>query len=123
MYFMLILLEGIQWLYFVALPIIGAMLLIVALVLVIRSIKKNKFLKQRETSNVELINYLGGRDNIISSKAAGSRLALVLKDYSLIDDEQIKRLGVERIIKMSNKVTLLIGEEDAKKIDKIISNQ
>lgn len=120
---MLILLEGIQWLYFVALPIIGAILLIVVLVLVIRSIKKNKFLKQRETSNVELINYLGGRDNIISSKAAGSRLALVLKDYSLIDDEQIKRLGVERIIKMSNKVTLLIGEEDAKKIDKIISNQ
>ena len=56
----------------------------------------------------KLIGYLGGKDNIVSKQIAGSRVAVVLKDYSLINEAQLKEVGVASFIKMSNKITLVI---------------
>ena len=87
---------------------------------IIRIIKKNGFKKERETKNNDIIIALGGRDNIVSVNSAGSRLSLVLKDYSLMQDDKLKELGVSSIIKMSSKVTLVIGK-DAQDIVKYLS--
>ena len=56
----------------------------------------------------EILEALGGRDNIVSKQIAGSRVAVVLKDYSLINEAQLKEVGVASFIKMSNKITLVI---------------
>lgn len=114
------LLAGIEWLYYVALPIVGALLLIIVLIIVINHLKKKKFLLERQNANNELISCFGGRDNIISAHATGSRLAIVLRNYDLFDDVKVKKLGVTTILKMSNKITLVIGEEDAKLIENLI---
>lgn len=97
--------------------------LIIALIIafiIINNVKKNKFLKQRNAANNELIDYLGGIDNIIKANAMGSRLSLVLDNYDLVNEEKIKELGVSTIIRMSNKITLVIGE-DAKDIESLIN--
>ena len=95
--------------------------LVVLIILgVIRLIKRDSFKKERAAKNNDIIIALGGRDNIVSVNSAGSRLSLVLKDYSLMQDDKLKELGVSSIIKMSSKVTLVIGK-DAQDIVKYLS--
>lgn len=95
--------------------------LVVLIILgVIRLIKRDSFKKERAAKNNDIIIALGGRDNIVSFSSAGSRLSLVLKDYSLMEDDALKALGVSSIIKMSSKVTLVIGK-DAEDIVKYLS--
>ena len=104
--------------------IIVVLIVIPALVLIIlgvvRLMKRDAFKKERMAKNNDIIIALGGRDNIVSFSSAGSRLSLVLKDYSLMEDEALKALGVSSIIKMSSKVTLVIGK-DAEEIVKYLS--
>ena len=97
-------------------------LIVISLILIgiIRLVKKNSFKKERAEKNNEIIIALGGRDNIVSFSSAGSRLSLVLNDYSLMQDEKLKELGVSSIIKMSSKVTLVIGK-DVEEIVKSLS--
>ena len=95
--------------------------LVVLIILgVIRLIKRDSFKKERAAKNNDIIIALGGRDNIVSFSSAGSRLSLVLKDYSLMEDDALKALGVSSISKMSSKVTLVIGK-DAQDIVKYLS--
>ena len=60
-----------------------------------------------------LIKYIGGEDNVISHSINRSRIVLVLKDYSLVDEDKLKSCGVESIIKMSNKITLVSNDASA----------
>lgn len=63
-----------------------------------------------EHSDDKFIEALGGVENIESYELKGlSRLALVLKDYSKVNKEEIKRFYVSRILEMSNKI-ILVGE-------------
>ena len=104
----------------IAIIVAALVVIILALVGIIRLIKKSNFKKERTEKNNDIIIALGGRDNIVSFSSAGSRLSLVLKDYSLMKDEALKALGVSSIIKMSSKVTLVIGK-DAEEIVKYLS--
>ena len=100
--------------------VLALVIISVVLLIVLKNKKRNDFLKQRNEANNELITCLGGLDNIVKAAAMGSRLSLVLNDYSVINEEKIKELGVSTIIKMSNKITLVIGE-DAKEIAQLIN--
>ncbi|MFA5421928.1 MAG: hypothetical protein WC344_03990 [Bacilli bacterium] len=51
---------------------------------------------------------LGGKDNILSIAATGSRLAVSLKQKDLLDEASLKCNGVLSLIKMSDKITLVI---------------
>ena len=63
-----------------------------------------------EHSDDKFIEALGGAENIESYELKGmSRLAIVLKDYSKVNKEEIKRFYVSRILEMSNKI-ILVGE-------------
>lgn len=81
-----------------------------------KSKKKKKIDKAKEEkvilehSDDKFIEALGGAENIESYELKGmSRLALVLKDYSKVNKEEIKRFYVSRILEMSNKI-ILVGE-------------
>lgn len=83
---------------------------------VFKSKKKKKIDKAKEEkvilehSDDKFIEALGGAENIESYELKGmSRLALVLKDYSKVNKEEIKRFYVSRILEMSNKI-ILVGE-------------
>ena len=97
------------YLFAIAAAVIVAAFLIAFLLLQSKK-KKTKEVKVTFSSN-EVLEALGGKDNIEFHTKAGSRISLVLKDYSLVQDEKLNRLGVDSIIKMSNKITLVVKDD------------
>ena len=75
--------------------------------------KKNKD-KHINSTYDEIILNLGGKENIVEMTARGSRLSIVLKDNSLLNIDALKNIGVEGVIVMTSKVTLVIGEDALK---------
>ena len=96
---------------YLAIGVAGVVLLVV-LVLVFLSFRKRRNVAPKEElptyDNSKVIDALGGRENILSHSINGSRIALELKDYSLVDEKTLNENGVASIIKMSNKITLVI---------------
>lgn len=88
------------------------------------------FLNKKKKTSKEVVNQisndsikwseaLGGSDNVIEVSAKGSRLVISLAESSKIDETKLKELGVTSIIKMSNKLTLVI-EDNASKIEQLL---
>jgi len=84
-------------------------------------IKKKKEPKKPLASRSEYLAALGGEDNLISSERSGSRIIVILKDYSLLDKEKIKEAGVTGFIEKSDKLTLVV-KENAKEVYEKIFN-
>ena len=92
---------------------IGAALIIAGFLvtfLLLQSKKKKMEPKVAYSSN-DVIEALGGKENIESHTKAGSRISLVLKNYSLVKEDKLNELGVDSIIKMSNKITLVVKDD------------
>ena len=103
----------------IALIVVGVIILVIGTLIIINQVNKNKFNEERKEKNLEIVVALGGKENIVSFKGTGSRLSLVLNDYSLVNDEELKRLGVSSILRMSNKITLVIGKDAQDIVDSL----
>jgi phosphotransferase system IIB component len=97
----------------------GAVILSSLIYILVVLLKKKHGKKNESSLYQELVSCFGGLDNIIQVSVRESRLSLVLKDYSLVDSETLKEKGVTSSIKMSNKITFVIGSQ-AKDIAKYI---
>ena len=101
---------------YLALAVAGVVLIAV-LVFVFLALKRRKAAPKVEEVKVDssLIKAaLGGEDNIVSHSINGSRIVIELKDYSLVNEKSLNELGVASIIKMSNKITLVVkGNSEA----------
>ena len=97
--------------WWLALILVG--LLILAIVLVIITGKSKKEPKRQLASKDTYIACFGGESNIVDKKLVGSRIAITLKDTSLVDQEKLKEAGVDAFILMSNRLTL-VAKGDAK---------
>ncbi len=81
------------------------------------------FAKNNRKTKVKIINIddsliaIGGKDNIISHSLSGSRINLVLKDYSLVDREKLKSAGATGFILKSDKLTIVF-KDNAEKVYK-----
>lgn len=53
---------------------------------------------------------IGGKDNLVEATQKGSRLILVLKNYSSIDKDALRNLGVINFIQGSQKITLVLKD-------------
>ena len=84
--------------------------LIIILVLIIISFVVLKM--RRKDFSVEinkLIQYLGGKDNIIDSQINLSRLKVTLKDMTLVNKEGIQKLGAKGIVEIDNQLKIILG--------------
>ncbi len=90
-----------------------ALVEIIAVVVVIILVKGRKTKKPvpQIAEKSKWVEALGGAENIVSSEAYGSRLAVSLVDKSLMNKEALKELGVTNFIEMSNKITLLLEDK------------
>lgn len=88
---------------------IAALLLIIVAILLIRN-KKHQRKDNDDLIYNKILDGLGGKDNIVKMEAKMSRLNVELQNDSLISIDALKDAGVSRTIKMSNKVTLLLGD-------------
>ena len=95
--------------------IIIAVLLIISLV-VIKMRKKDFSLEINK-----LIQYLGGKDNIIDSQINLSRLKVTLKDMSLVNKDGIQKLGAKGIVEIDNELKIILGP-NSKQLKKYMSD-
>ena len=98
--------------------IIGIILLAIVIFICINANKKKKTNKKFSEKVQQIIDNLGGNDNIISVTPKMSRVEFVLKNYEIINKEELKNLGVQGISKTSQKITLVVGNELAIDIEK-----
>ncbi len=63
----------------------------------------------------KIVEAIGGRENVVAHSLTGSRIVLVLKNYNVVNEELLNQNGIDSVIKMSNKITL-VSKSDASKI-------
>ena len=93
--------------------IIGVILLVVLLA-VLKAGKKDAHLELNK-----LVDYLGGKDNIISTETNMSRFKVTLKDVSIVNKEAIQKLGAKGIVEIDNQLKIILGSE-SKQLKKYI---
>lgn len=57
----------------------------------------------------EILTALGGEENIKSMDACITRLRLEVKEPSLVNDAQLKRLGALGVVRMGNAIQVVFG--------------
>ena len=95
--------------------LIAFVLLIISLIIV----KLNK--KNFNMEINKLVQYLGGKDNILDTEVNMSRLKVTLKDVSVVDKDAIEKLGAKGIVEIDNQLKIIFGP-DAVKLKKYISD-
>ena len=93
--------------------IIITFLLIVALALV----KGNK--KDFKIELNKLVDYLGGKENIIDTEVNMSRFKVTLKDISKVNKDAIIKLGAKGVVEIDNQLKIILGS-NSKQLKKYI---
>lgn len=91
-------------------------ILIIILLAVLKAAKKDAYLDMNK-----LVDYLGGKENIIKSEVNLSRFKVTLKDISLVNKEGIQRLGAKGIVEIDNQLKIILGPE-SKQLKKYIDD-
>ena len=84
--------------------IIISVLLIVLAIAIVRS--------KRKDFNIEankLVDYLGGKDNIIAMEVNMSRFKVTLNDVSKVNKEAIQKMGAKGIVEIDNQLKIILG--------------
>lgn len=95
--------------------IIGIILLIILLAI----LKANK--KDVQIDLNKLVEYLGGKENIVSTETNLSRFKVTLKDVSLANKEAIQKLGAKGIVEIDHQLKIILGPE-SKQLKKYIDD-
>ncbi len=111
--------EFAQWLQQYGIPIsliVAGVVFLTVLVFFIIAMYRRKHeplqeIKERNSHSNEMLLALGGESNIESHSLTGSRISIVLKNYDLLDEQKLNALGIDSIIRMSNKITLVIKDD------------
>ena len=88
--------------------------LFIILMAVIKATKKDAGLDFNK-----LVEYLGGKDNILSTQTNMSRFKVTLKDVSKANKEGIQKLGAKGIVEIDNQLKIILGSE-SKQLKKYI---
>ena len=83
--------------------IIFAVLIIIALA-VVRGNKKDFKLEINK-----LVDFLGGKDNIIETEVEMSRFKVTLKDVSKANKDGIMKLGAKGVVEIDDQLKIIIG--------------
>ena len=89
----------------------------VVLIILLAVLKANK--KDANIDLNKLVEYLGGKDNIISTESKLSRFIVTLKDTTKVDKESISKLGAKGIVEINNQLKIILGPE-SKQLKKYI---
>lgn len=95
--------------------IIGIILIVILLAI----LKANK--KDVQIDLNKLVDYLGGKGNIVNTETSLSRFKVTLKDVSLADKEAIQKLGAKGIVEIDNQLKIILGP-DSKQLKKYIDD-
>ena len=74
-------------------------IILVLVIILLAVLKANK--KDAELDLNKLVEYLGGKENIIQTEIKLSRFIVTLKDVSLANKEGIQKLGAKGIVEIN----------------------
>lgn len=94
--------------------IIIAIVLLIILFAVLKATKKDAGINFNK-----LVEYLGGKDNIVSTEINMSRFKVELKDITKANKEGIQKLGAKGIVEIDNQLKIILGPE-SKQLKKYI---
>ena len=95
--------------------IIGVVLIFILLIV----LKANK--KDFHIEANKLVEYLGGKDNILNMEVNMSRFKVTLKDVTKCNKEGIQKLGAKGIVEIDNQLKIILGPT-AKALEKYIED-
>ena len=101
--------------YWMQYLIIG-LILIFILLIVLKATKKDFHVEANK-----LVDYLGGKDNIISMEVNMSRFKVTLRDVSVVNKEGIQKMGAKGIVEIDNQLKIILGP-NAKQLEKYIDD-
>lgn len=90
---------------------------IVVLIILAVAMKLNR--KDFAIKENKLIDYLGGKDNIINAECNMSRFKVILRDTSIVNKDAIQKLGAKGIVEIDNQLKIIF-DKDAKQLKKYI---
>lgn len=94
--------------------IIIVIVLIILLFAILKATRKDANLDLNK-----LVEYLGGKDNIIKTETEFSRFKVTLKDISKANKDGIQKLGAKGIVEIDNQLKIILGSE-SKQLKKYI---
>ncbi len=94
------------------------LIIIVVLAIIGIAIIKSKSKNFKIEAN-KLIEYLGGKENIIEYNFNKSRLTVKLKNIEIVNKNMIQKLGAQGIVEVENQLKIILGD-DAKQLQKYI---
>ena len=89
---------------------------LIILLAILKSMKKDAHLELNK-----LVEYLGGKENILKTEISLSRFKVTLKDVSIVNKEAIQKLGAKGIVEIDNQLKIILGSE-SKQLKKYIDN-
>ena len=99
-------LRSYAWILCVAVVVVILLTIVIIFLIKNRRVQKPKKLESNAAPD-EWVSALGGQDNIVEVTSNGSRLSVIIKNPELVDREALTNLGVNNIVMMSNKITLV----------------
>ena len=69
----------------------------------------------------KLIEFLGGKDNILDVESNISRLKVVVRDVSIVNKDGIQKLGAKGIVEVDNQLKIIYGP-NSKQLKKFIKD-
>ncbi len=93
---------------------------IILVILILISLVVIKLMKRDFSVEAnKLINYLGGKENIVNAECNMSRFKVILKDVTIVDKDSIQKLGAKGIVEIDNQLKIIFGK-DARQLKKYI---
>ena len=93
------------------------LIVIILVIVAFALVKGNK--KDVHIEVNKLVEFLGGKGNLIDYEVNQSRFKVTLKDIKLVNKEAIQKLGAKGIVEIDNQLKIILGSS-AKKLKKEI---
>lgn len=96
------------------------LIIIIVLLIIAFAISKSKRKDFKMDAN-KLVEYLGGKKNLVSYEVNQSRFVANLKDVSLVNKDSIQKMGAQGIVEIDQQLKIILGE-NAKQLKKYIDD-
>ncbi len=94
--------------------LIIAIVILIILAVALKLTRKDFAIKENK-----LIEFLGGKDNIINAECNMSRFKVILKDVSIVNKDAIQKLGAKGIVEIDNQLKIVV-DKNSKQLKKYI---
>ena len=100
-------------------PIHYVIIFVVLVILYLAVTRINK--KDFKLEINKLVEYLGGKDNILDTEVEMSRFKVTLKDISKANKDGIMKLGAKGVVEIEDQLKIIFGK-DAKRLKKYMDD-